>query len=169
MYSSFYTISLKFSGTDKLTGLKLLKTEYGVPPANFSQEALRELNTEYPEGYSLPDQTIRKRLDFREKTVFTIGQEREKSLNTAFSLDMLQGGQLLLGIHIADVSHFLKREALLNTEINSRVVNFNLYEEGVNAENVISVLPEKLSKDICSLLPMKERLALSLFFQVRYL
>lgn len=121
-------VCLCITGSDVNTSIQLLQAEYSILPPTFSKDSLRELGKEFPEGYQIPESAIRKRLDIRTKSVFTIGGRDERVMNYAFSLDMIPGGdQLLLGVHISDVTYFLKRDCKLDIEASHRAVTSTVY------------------------------------------
>jgi ribonuclease R len=103
---------------------------------------------------------IKTRLDYRDKNVFTIDPEDAKDFDDALSLDRLQNGNLSIGIHIADVSHYVKKDSPLDREALIR--GNSVYFVG----KVIPMLPEKLSNQICSLVPNEDRLTYSVIIEM---
>lgn len=98
-----------------------------------------------------------KRLDLRRKFIFTCDPESARDYDDALSLDKDKAGNLVLGVHIADVSHFVRPASALDKEAYKRATSVYL------AERVIPMLPEKLSDGVCSLVPNEDRLAFSVF------
>lgn len=102
---------------------------------------------------------IKKRLDLREKLTIAIGSEKEVTdegwIENALSLEETEGGNWQLGIHIADVAHYIEPDTLLDRTAHRRGTAINLQKK------VIPLFPEAVSK-ICSLQPGKNRLAISL-------
>lgn len=108
----------------------------------------------------IPKEEIKKRLDYRDKNVFTIDPEDAKDFDDALSIEKLGNGNLSIGIHIADVSHYVKKDSALDIEANER--GNSVYFVG----RVIPMLPEKLSNQICSLVPNEDRLTYSVIVEV---
>ncbi|MBK8982699.1 MAG: ribonuclease R [Ignavibacteria bacterium] len=96
------------------------------------------------------------RLDLRDKVIFTIDPEDAKDFDDAVSIEKLKGGNYLLGVHIADVSHFVKEDSELDKEALRRATSTYL------VKNVIPMLPEKISNELCSLKPNEDRLTFSI-------
>lgn len=106
---------------------------------------------------SIPETEIHRRLDFRKDICFTIDPEDAKDFDDAVSLEELPDGNLYLGVHIADVSYYLKEGGELDKEALKRGTSVYL------PNMVIPMLPEKLSNIVCSLRPDEDRLAYSVF------
>jgi len=103
---------------------------------------------------------IKKRIDYRDKNVFTIDPEDAKDFDDALSIEKLENGNLSIGIHIADVSHYVKKGSSLDIEASER--GNSVYFVG----RVIPMLPEKLSNQICSLVPFEDRLTYSVIVEM---
>ncbi|MEK7157803.1 MAG: ribonuclease R, partial [Patescibacteria group bacterium] len=101
---------------------------------------------------------IKKRRDFRDTTTFTIDPVDAKDFDDAISLKKLSDNKYEVGVHIADVSHYVKEGTSMNTEARKR--GFSVYL----VDRTIPMLPEILSNDICSLNPMEEKLSFSAVF-----
>src|SRR6185295_317590 len=95
------------------------------------------------------------RVDLRELLVFTIDPEDARDHDDALSLAVLEGGRFEVGIHIADVSHYVTPDSALDREALAR--GTSCYLPG----GVVPMLPERLSSDLCSLREGVDRLALS--------
>lgn len=108
----------------------------------------------------IPQTEINSRVDFRNKTVITIDPEDAKDFDDAVSIEVLPNGNNLLGIHIADVSHYVRQGTELYDEALER--GTSVYIVG----KVIPMLPEKLSNNICSLVPYKDRLTFSVIVEL---
>ncbi|MEA3316801.1 MAG: ribonuclease R, partial [Bacteroidota bacterium] len=103
---------------------------------------------------------IAERRDFRNITTITIDPEDAKDFDDALSLKKLENGNFEIGIHIADVSHYIKKDSILDQEA---------YERGTSVylvDRVIPMLPESLSNGICSLRPNEDKLCFSAVFEI---
>jgi ribonuclease R len=113
------------------------------------------------EAGSLPDRVhprdLAHRLDYREHAVFTIDPDDAKDFDDALSYEQLDHGDVRVGIHIADVSHYVKPGGALDREAQRR--GNSTYLVGV----VIPMLPEKLSNGLCSLVEAQDRLCKAVF------
>ena len=123
----------------------------------FSKSVIAETNKI---SVDIPDEEIRSRIDYRNKNVFTIDPEDAKDFDDALSIEKLENGNYSIGIHIADVSHYVKKGSALDQEANLR--GNSVYFVG----KVIPMLPERLSNQICSLVPNEDRLTYSVIVQI---
>jgi len=103
---------------------------------------------------------LSKRVDYRNITTFTIDPEDAKDFDDALSLEKLENGNYKIGIHIADVSHYVTFNSPLYDEALKR--GTSVYIVG----KVIPMLPEKLSNQICSLVPNEDRLTYSVIVEM---
>jgi len=126
-------------------------------PLSFPQGILDAADA-IPEA--IPGSEIDRRLDFRKNVCFTIDPEDAKDFDDAVSLETLADGNYRLGVHIADVSYYVREEESLDQEALKR--GTSTYFPGM----VIPMLPERLSNDLCSLRPEEDRLTYSVFMTV---
>ncbi len=126
-------------------------------PYKFSKKVLDE--AEAVTNKINPDE-LKKRIDYRNKIVFTIDPADAKDFDDALSIEEIENGNLTVGIHIADVSHFVTLNSAIDQTASER--GNSVYLVG----KVIPMLPEKLSNNICSLVPNEERLTYSVIAQL---
>lgn len=140
------------AGVDMLSIIK----EYKLP-AKFSEQVKEEA---IKCGNEIDRSEISKRVDLRDKTIFTIDGEDAKDLDDAVRVEKLQNGNYKLEVHIADVSYYVKENSLLDQEALIR--GTSIYMLG----NVIPMLPKELSNGICSLNAGVDRFTLSCTMEI---
>ncbi|MBN1559202.1 ribonuclease R [candidate division KSB1 bacterium] len=108
----------------------------------------------------LAQNELNRRVDLRQDTIFTIDPEDAKDFDDAVSLDQTDDGQWRLGVHIADVSHYVTQNSALDREALERGTSVYL------VDRVIPMLPEQLSNDLCSLKEGAAKLTFSVFMML---
>lgn len=108
----------------------------------------------------IPSEEYKKRRDFRNITTFTIDPKDAKDFDDALSLQKLPNGHWEVGVHIADVTHYIKPGSVLDDEGLDRATSVYL------VDRVVPMLPERLSNHICSLRPNEEKLCYSAVFEM---
>jgi ribonuclease R len=124
---------------------------------HFEKEILDELSQI---SEKIPKSELKYRLDLRDKDIFTIDPVDAKDFDDAVSLEKLNNGNYLLGVHIADVSHYVQEATLLDKEALKRGCSVYL------VDRVIPMLPERLSNDLCSLVPHQDRMTYSAIMEL---
>ncbi len=108
----------------------------------------------------IPQPEYARRLDLRDKQIFTIDPEDAKDFDDAINFEVLDNGNYQLGVHIADVSFYLQPDTILDEEAVARATSVYL------VDRVIPMLPEKLSNGVCSLRPNEDKLTYSCIMEV---
>ncbi|WP_419213190.1 ribonuclease R [Maribacter sp. X9] len=138
------------------TEIHSILAEYGLP-YSFPVEVQRfadSLDT------SIKPDEIAKRKDVRDVLTFTIDPKDAKDFDDALSFKKLDNGNYEIGIHIADVSHYLEKETILDDEAYERATSVYL------VDRVVPMLPEVLSNNACSLRPNEEKYTFSAIFEL---
>ena len=108
----------------------------------------------------ITEKTIERRVDFRREKVITIDGPTAKDLDDGVSVNIMPNGNWLLGVHIADVSHFVEEDGYLDREALKRGTSVYLLNR------VVPMLPKVLSNGVCSLNEGEDRLTLSCFMEI---
>jgi len=108
----------------------------------------------------ISDKDIKERRNFRNITTFTIDPKDAKDFDDALSFQVLENGLIEVGIHIADVTHYVKENSILEEEAYNRATSVYL------VDRVVPMLPEILSNNVCSLRPNEDKLTFSAVFQL---
>jgi ribonuclease R len=141
---------------DHNTEIHSILAEYGLPyefPAHVEKEAA-DLDT------TITEKEIAKRRDMRSDLTFTIDPKDAKDFDDALSFTILENGNYEIGIHIADVSHYIPLDSELEREAYERATSVYL------VDRVVPMLPEMLSNGVCSLRPNEEKLTFSAVFEL---
>jgi ribonuclease R len=109
---------------------------------------------------SLPENEIARRLDLRDKEIFTIDPEDAKDFDDAIHLERLENDNYEVGVHIADVSYYVAPDSAIDDEALQRGTSVYL------VDRTIPMLPEKLSNNVCSLRPEEDKFAFSCIMEV---
>lgn len=125
-------------------------------PTQFPNGVVKEAKRYKPPTSKIPEG----RLDLRKELIITIDPVDAKDFDDALSLEFLENGNRKLGVHIADVSHYVQENTELDIEARFRGNSVYL------VDRVLPMLPEELSNEICSLQPNKVRYAFSIFIEI---
>jgi ribonuclease R/exosome complex exonuclease DIS3/RRP44 len=141
---------------DHETEIHSILLDYGLPykfPDNVEAEAGKL-------SFEITEKEIAKRKDMRKDLTFTIDPKDAKDFDDALSFEVLENGNYEIGIHIADVSHYVQENTILDDEAYSRATSVYL------VDRVVPMLPEVLSNGACSLRPNEEKLTFSAVFEM---
>ena len=138
------------------TEMHAILAEYGLP-ADFPSHIQKEAENI---DVSIKETEIKKRKDYRKVTTFTIDPDDAKDFDDALSLQRLKNGNWEIGVHIADVSHYLKPNSQLDQEAYDRATSVYL------VDRVVPMLPEVLSNVACSLRPNEDKYCFSAIFEL---
>lgn len=138
------------------TEMHAILAQYGLP-----YEFPKEVET-YAENLDtgISEKEIKKRRDMRETLTFTIDPKDAKDFDDALSFQKLDNGNFEIGVHIADVSHYVKPGTILDNEAFDRATSIYL------VDRVVPMLPEILSNQACSLRPNEEKYTFSAVFEI---
>ena len=126
-------------------------------PEEFPKKVLEEAQKV---AVPISQEEIDRRLDIRDLNIFTIDGEDAKDLDDAISIERLSNGNFKLGVHIADVTHYVHEKSKLDKEALKRATSVYL------VDTVIPMLPKTLSNGVCSLNPHEDKLTLSVFMEI---
>ena len=143
---------------DRYVEIASVIREHGLPE-EFPKKVLDEAEKV---AIEIPQEEIDRRLDLRDLNIFTIDGEDAKDLDDAVSIEVLDNGNYKLGVHIADVTHYVKEKSKLDKEALKRATSVYLVDK------VIPMLPKSLSNGVCSLNPFEDKLTLSVFMEINH-
>ncbi len=139
-------------------GLDIISIAYSYNlPVRFPKE-VEQAAEQIPAKFSATD--LKGRKDLRDLVCFTIDPEDAKDFDDAVSLEKLPNGHWQLGVHIADVSHYVQPDTVLDKEAYRRGTSVYL------VDRVVPMLPERLSNELCSLKPNVDRLTFSCIMEI---
>lgn len=141
---------------DNNTEMHAILAEYDLPygyPDEITAEA-EKLSDE------ITEQDLAERLDYRQYVTFTVDPRDAKDFDDALSIRKLENGNWEVGVHIADVTHFVKEGDIINDEGVKRATSIYL------VDRTIPMLPEKISNELCSLRPDEDKFAHSVIFEM---
>ncbi|RRQ46970.1 ribonuclease R [Chryseobacterium sp. SC28] len=141
---------------DHETEIHSILAEYGLP-YNFPPEVEQEADKI---DRSINGEEVAKRWDMRNICTFTIDPKDAKDFDDALSIQKLDNGLWQIGVHIADVSHYVKPGTILDREAYERATSVYL------VDRVVPMLPEVLSNDVCSLRPNEDKFTFSAVFEM---
>ncbi len=141
---------------DHETEIHSILAEYGLP-YNFEPEVEHDADQI---DRSISDEEVAKRWDMRDICTFTIDPKDAKDFDDALSIQKLENGLWQIGVHIADVSHYVKPGTILDDEAYKRATSVYL------VDRVVPMLPEVLSNDVCSLRPNEDKFTFSAVFEL---
>lgn len=143
---------LSEQGTDILSIIRQFELPEGFP------KQVKKIAQEIPQ--EVDKEEAKKRVDLRDLNTFTIDGADAKDIDDAVSIELKENGNYYLGVHIADVSHYVKMNSIIDKEAYKRGNSVYLIDR------VIPMLPEELSNGICSLNPDVDRLCLTVFMEI---
>ena len=138
------------------TEIHSIMFEFGLP-FDFPKEVEREAERI---SSNITEKDIKSRRDFRDITTFTIDPINAKDFDDALSIRRTEEGHLEVGIHIADVTHYVKPDTHLEREALNRATSVYL------VDRVVPMLPENLSNGLCSLRPNEDKLTFAAVFEL---
>jgi ribonuclease R len=136
--------------------MKEILIEAGFP-LTFENAVLEEANKL---SETITREELKKRKDYRDILTFTIDPVDAKDFDDAISIRNLDNGNYEIGVHIADVSHFVKQDGILDKSAYERATSVYL------PDRVNPMLPEKISNELCSLRPHEDKYTFSVIFQI---
>lgn len=141
---------------DNTTEMHAILAEFGLPykyPKNV-EDAADKIDA------GITPEEISRRLDMRDITTFTIDPRDAKDFDDALSLRKMDNGNWEVGVHIADVTHYVRPDSVIELEAKERATSVYL------VDRTIPMLPEHLSNGICSLRPDEDKLTYSVIFEI---
>ena len=141
---------------DNTTEMHAILAEFGLPYRY--PEKVEKAAAKIP--LVIPEEEIRSREDFREVKTFTIDPKDAKDFDDALSIRESKNGNWEIGVHIADVTRYVKPDSVIDKEAAKRATSVYL------VDRTIPMLPESLCNDLCSLRPLEDKLCFSVVFEM---
>ncbi|BAX80257.1 ribonuclease R [Labilibaculum antarcticum] len=141
---------------DNNTEMHAILAEFDLP--HIFPETVNEAAEEISDGITKEEVALRR--DFRNATTFTIDPHDAKDFDDALSISTLENGNWEIGVHIADVTHYVRKGSIIEQEAFDRATSVYL------VDRVVPMLPERLSNGICSLRPNEDKLTFSAVFEI---
>ena len=138
--------------------MNAILADFGFP-LSFPKEVMQQAKSYTKQ---LDPKEIKRRKDFRNTLTFTIDPADAKDFDDAISFKILENGNYEIGVHIADVTHYVRPESPIDLEALERGTSVYL------VDRVIPMLPEELSNDLCSLNPNEDKLSFSAVFEMNH-
>lgn len=141
---------------ENTTEMHAILAEYGLPYRY--PEAVEKAADKI--GAGITEEVVASRIDMRGTTTFTIDPKDAKDFDDALSIKKLKNGNWEVGVHIADVTHYVQPDTIIDKEAQKRATSVYL------VDRVVPMLPEHLSNGICSLRPDEDKLTFSCIFEM---
>lgn len=138
------------------TQFEILLSEYRIDQVEYSEMLVKH----FPKEVNITEEDLKDRLDLRDKIVISIDPPTARDLDDAVSIEKMDNGHFQVGVHIADVTHYVKPNDEIDKIARSRCITFYFIHK------VIPMLPEILSSHLCSLLGGKDRLSFSVMWEM---
>ena len=133
----------------------------GLISEKYSPDIEASLRASFPDSKTIVERELKTRLDVRQsERVFTIDPQTARDLDDAISVTQVDGNLYRIGVHVADVSYFVRENSRVDAEAKDRATSVYLPRQ------VYPMLPQYLSEHLCSLLPNTDRLAFSVYFSL---
>ncbi|MBN2010739.1 ribonuclease R [candidate division KSB1 bacterium] len=140
------------------TGVDVLSVAKSFDLSTAFPRSVEQTVQQFPN--EIPQSEIQRRLDLRDQLIFTIDPDDAKDFDDAISLRILENGNYELGVHIADVSYYVQPKSAIDREAYERGTSIYL------VDRVIPMLPERLSNNLCSLVPDQDRLCMTVLMEL---
>ena len=138
--------------------------QYNIPARPYPDQEVdyirNELNLDENNELKITLEIEKNREDLRPRFIASVDPETAKDLDDALSIELIEEGVYEVGVHIADVSHFVKQGGYIDSEACKRSISYYF------PDRVFPMLPQILCDNLCSLNPGKDRLAFSIFFRM---